>query len=150
MLGGISNHLKLLVFALPSRAEHALMSEERGHSGTRKTEAKMDAETTQTKTENDAMLRLAEHSAAQLHAQIIESCRQAVVTLEDFAAKARREVERAGELEPGELAGLPSALASQAAWGAANAASELSTATRMATQYLNALGIVEALKRGAK
>lgn len=109
----------------------------------------MDAQTTQT-TENDAMLRLAEHSAAQLHAQIIESCRQAVATLEDFAAKARREVERTAELPPGELAGLPGALASQAAWGAANAASELSTASRMATQYLNALGIVEALKRGAK
>jgi hypothetical protein len=53
-------------------------------------------------------------------------------------------------LEPGELAGLPSALASQSAWCAANAASELSTASRMATQYLNALGIVEALKRGAR
>jgi hypothetical protein len=142
--------LKLLVFALPSRAEHALMSQERAHSGTRKTEAKMDAQTTQKKTDADAMLRLAEHSAAQLHAQIIESCRQAVATLEDFAAKARREVERAADLEPGELAGLPSALASQAAWGSANAASELSTATRMATQYLNALGIVEALKRGAR
>jgi hypothetical protein len=140
----------LLVFALPSRAEHALMSEERAHSGTRKTEANMDPQTTKTTTETDAMLRLAEHSAAQLHAQIIESCRQAVATLEDFAAKARRDVERAAELEPGELAGLPSALASQAAWGAANAASELSTASRMATQYLNALGMVEALKRGAR
>jgi hypothetical protein len=109
----------------------------------------MDAQTTQTTTEKDAMLRLAEHSAAQLHAQIIESCRQAVATLEDFAAKARREVDRAAELPPGELAGLPGALASQAAWGAANAASELGTASRMATQYLNALGIVEALRRGA-
>jgi hypothetical protein len=126
------------------------MSEERGHAGTRKTEAKMDAQTTQTTTEKDAMLRLAEHSAARLHAQIIESCRQAVATLEDFAAKARREVERAAELEPGDLAGLPGTLASQGAWGAANAASELSTASRMATQYLNALGIVEALKRGAR
>jgi hypothetical protein len=112
----------------------------------------MENQTNQTKTETDTgvMLRLAEHSAAQLHAQIIESCRQAVATLEDFAAKARREVERAAELEPGDLAGLPGSLASQAAWGAANAASELSTASRMATQYLNALGIVEALKGGAR
>jgi hypothetical protein len=126
------------------------MFTDRAHSDAAQTEAKMDAETTQTTKEKDAMLRLAEHSAAQLHTQIIESCRQAVATLEDFAANARREVERAAELEPGELAGLPSALASQAAWGAANAASELSTASRMATQYLNALGIVEALKRGAR
>lgn len=110
----------------------------------------MDSQTTQKTTETAAMLRLAEHSAARLQEQIIESCRQAVATLEDFAAKARREVERAAELEPGELAGLPSALASQSVWGAANAASELGTATRMATQYLNALGIVEALKRGAR
>jgi hypothetical protein len=110
----------------------------------------MQNDTNQTTTKADAMLRLAEHSAAQLHAQIIESCRQSVATLEDFAAKARREVERAAELAPGELAGLPSARASQAAWGAANAASELSTASRMAAQYLSALGMVEALKRGAR
>lgn len=110
----------------------------------------MDAQTTPTTTENDAMLRLAEVSAAQLHEQIIKSCRQAVATLEDFATKARREVERAAELQTGDLAGLPGTLASQAAWGAANAASELSTASRMATQYLNALGIVDALKRGTR
>jgi hypothetical protein len=47
-----------------------------------------------------------------------------VATLEDFAAKARREVERASELAPEDLASLPGTLTSQGAWGAANAASD--------------------------
>ncbi len=110
----------------------------------------MDTQTNQETKKTDATLRLAEHSAAQYRERVIESCRQAVATLEDFAAKARREVERAAELEPGELAGLPSAVASQSAWGAANAASELSNASRMAAQYQNAIGMIEVLKGGAR
>ena len=126
------------------------MSEERAHSDAPQTEAKMDAQTTKETTKTEATLRLAEHSAAQYRERVIEACRQAVATLEDFAAKARREVERAAELEPGELAGLPSTVASQSAWGTANAASELSTASRLAAQYTNTMGMIEALKGGAK
>lgn len=110
----------------------------------------MDAQTTQETTQTEATLRLAEHSAARYRESVIEACRQAVATLEDFAAKARRDVERAAELEPGELASLPSAVAAQGAWGAANVASELSTASRLAIQYLNAMAMIEALKGGAK
>ncbi len=126
------------------------MFADRAHSDAPQTEAKMDTQTNQETKKTDATLRLAEHSAAQYRERVIESCRQAVATLEDFAAKARREVERAAELEPGELAGLPSAVASQSAWGAANAASELSNASRMAAQYQNAIGMIEVLKGGAR
>lgn len=45
---------------------------------------------------------------------------------------------------------LPGEVLSQSAWGAANASSELSSASRYAAEYMNALGIIEALKGGAR
>jgi hypothetical protein len=122
------------------------MSKERAHSDAPNKEAKMEAQTTQETTKTEATLRSAEHSAAKDRERVIEACRRAVATLEDFAAMARREVERAAELEPHELADLPSTVASQSAWGAANAASELRTAIRLAAQYTNTMGLIEALK----
>jgi len=48
-----------------------------------------------------------------------------------------------------DLIALPGEVLSQSAWGAANAATELSSASRMAAEYMNALGVIEGLKGDA-
>jgi hypothetical protein len=98
------------------------------------------------KTDLDNELRIAEHAAKRRREDIVEACRRAVECLERFAADARRHVERAAELDPTRLIALPGEVLSQSAWGAANAATELSSASRMAAEYMNALGVVEGLK----
>lgn len=94
--------------------------------------------------------RVAEFMARSARGELIRACRKAVECLEHFAKDARREVDRADDLDPHRLAGLVGTLLSASAWGAANAASELSTANQMAAQYLNAIGMVEAMKGGAR
>lgn len=102
------------------------------------------------KTDIDNELRVAEHMAKRRREDIVDACRRAVECLERFAAEARRELGRAPELDPTRLVALPGEVLSQSAWGAANAATELSSASRMATEYMNALGIVEGLKGVAR
>lgn len=111
----------------------------------------MQSETNQSqKTGSADTLSIAEFTAKRAREELIRACRKAVDCLEHFAADARREVERSGDLDAHRLAGLVGTLLSASAWGAANAASELSTANQMAAQYLNAIGMVEALKGGAR
>lgn len=98
------------------------------------------------KTDLDNELRIAEHTAKRRRDDIVEACRRAVECLERFAAEARRHVDRAAELDPTRLIALPGEVLSQSAWGAANAASELSSASRMAAEYMNALGVIEGLR----
>jgi hypothetical protein len=98
------------------------------------------------KTDLDNELRIAEHAAKRRREDIVEACRRAVECLERFAADARRHVERAAELDPTRIIALPGEVLSQSAWGAANAATELSSASRMAAEYMNALGVIEGLK----
>jgi hypothetical protein len=110
-------------------------------------ETTMKPEATQPeKTDPATEIRIAEHTAKRRREDIVEACRRAVECLERFAADARREVERAGEFDPSRLISLPGDVLAKSAWGAANAASELSSATRMAAEYMNALGVVEGLK----
>jgi hypothetical protein len=106
--------------------------------------------TQQKKTDLDNELRIAEHTAKRRREDIVEACRRAVECLERFAADARRHVERAAELDPTRLIALPGEVLSQSAWGAANAATELSSASRMAAEYMNALGVIEGLKGEAR
>lgn len=104
-------------------------------------------------------LRSAEYTTKRRREDILEACLRAVDCLERFAAEARRAVERAMEtstegarirgdkdFDPNRLIALPGEVLSQSAWGAANAATELSSASRMAAEYMNALGILEGLK----
>jgi hypothetical protein len=94
--------------------------------------------------------RVLEHEAKRRREDVIEACQRAVECLERFAADARREVERAADLDPARLVELPGKVLRASAWGAANAASEIDTATRMAAAYLNALGRIEARKEVAR
>jgi hypothetical protein len=111
----------------------------------------MKTEANQTKkTDLDDELRIAEHTAKRRREDIVEACRRAVECLERFAADARRHVERADELDPSRLIALPGEVLSQSAWGAANAATELSSASRMAAEFMNALGVIEGLKGHAR
>lgn len=108
-------------------------------------------------------LRSAEWAAKRRREDILEACLRAVECLERFAADARRAVERAGQtsteaarirgdkdFDPMRLVSLPGEVASQSAWGAANASSELSGASRMAAEYMHALGVIEGLKGDAR
>jgi hypothetical protein len=91
-------------------------------------------------------LRAVEYEAKRRREDLLEACRRAVECLERFAADARREVDRAAELDSARLVDLPDHVLSASAWGSANAATELSSATRMAAAYMNALGELEARK----
>jgi hypothetical protein len=144
--------MELLVFALPSRAEHALMSEERAHWDARHTRRQtMQSETNQTqKTDLEDELHIAEHTAKRRREDILESCRRAVGCLERLAADMRREVERAADLDPYRLIALPSEVLSQSAWTTSNLATEMGSANRMAAEYMNAIGALEALRGGAR
>jgi hypothetical protein len=73
-----------------------------------------------------------------------------VECFERFAAEARWRVERVDELDPADLIALPGELLSQSAWDAANAAVELNKASRMAAEFMNALGLIEGLKGHAR
>jgi hypothetical protein len=126
------------------------MSEGNAHSDARKTEAKMDAQTTQETKKREAKLLVAEHTAVQTREHLIELCQEAVKTLEDFVAKARREIDGAEKLTPTELAELPGQILAHSSWGAANASSQLNNAMRMVAEYMNALGELDALKGGAR
>jgi len=108
-------------------------------------------------------IRIAAHTAKRRRDDILEACLRAVECLERFAADARRAVERAAQtsteaarirgdkdFDAARLIALPGEICSQSAWGAANAASELSSASRMAAEYMNALGVIEGLKGGAR
>ena len=94
--------------------------------------------------------RVFEHEAKRRREDVIDACQRAVECLERFAAEARREVERAADLDPARLVELPGKVLRASAWGSANAASELDTATRMSAAYLNALGRLEARKEVAR
>lgn len=88
--------------------------------------------------------RVFEHEAKRRREDVIGACQRAVECLERFAADARREVERAADLDPERLVELPGKVLRAAAWGAANAASEIDAASRMAAAYLRALARLEA------
>lgn len=102
------------------------------------------------KMDTDKERRGAELIATRRREDLLEACRRAVECLERFAADARRELDRAAEAEGPDLLNLPGQVLSASAWGAANAASELSSASRIAAEYMNALGALEVLKRGAR
>jgi hypothetical protein len=111
----------------------------------------METQTNQTQsTDAEKERRAAEYVAKRRREDLLEACRRAVECLERFAANARRDLERAAEVEGPGLLDLPGQVLSQSAWGAANAASELSSASRIAGEYMNALGTLEALKGGAR
>jgi hypothetical protein len=93
--------------------------------------------------------RVFEHEAKRRREDVIEACQRAVECLERFAAEARREVERAADLDPERLVELPGKVLRASAWGGANAASELDTAARMAAAYLRALARLKAKKEVA-
>lgn len=117
-------------------------------------EANMQNETNQTNTNQtkqplETELRYAAYSVQRSREDILDACRRAVECLERFAAGARREIERGAELDPARLAALPGAVLSAGAWGAANAATELSSATQMVAKYMQSLARFEALKSGA-
>ena len=59
------------------------------------------------KTDIDNELRVAEHMAKRRREDLVDACRRAVECLERFAAEARRELERAPELDPTRLVALP-------------------------------------------
>ncbi|HVW29248.1 MAG TPA: hypothetical protein VHC69_27970 [Polyangiaceae bacterium] len=109
----------------------------------------MDTQTTQT-TKQDSDLLMAEHLAEYSRRKLIEDCLAAVKTLEDFAAKARREVAQIEERKPSELVSLPGQILAHSAWGAANASSQLNNAMRTVAEYMRALGESDALKGGAR
>ena len=115
----------------------------------------MPTETTTTNLDTDlraAALRAAERAAKRRCADLLDACRGAVESLEHFAAEARRRLDRAAELqlEGADLLGLPGDVLSASMSGAANAASKLSGAPRVAAEYMAALAEVEALKGGAR
>lgn len=111
----------------------------------------MQNETNQTqKTDAEKERRAAELIAKRRREDLIEACRRAVECLERFAADARRELDRAAEVEGPDLLNLPGRVLSASAWGAANASSELSSASRIAAEYMNALGALEVLKAGSR
>lgn len=94
--------------------------------------------------------RVFEHEAKRRREDVIEACQRAVECLERFAAEAKREVERAADLDPERLVELAGKVLRASAWGGANAASELDTAARMAAAYLHALGRLEARKEAVR
>ena len=102
------------------------------------------------KTDIEHERRAAEYAAKRRREDLLEASRRAVECLERFAADARNKLERAAELEGSQLVELPGQVLSASAWGAANASSELSSAVRIAAEYMNALGVVEALKGSAR
>jgi hypothetical protein len=111
----------------------------------------MQNETIQTqKTDPDDELRIAEYTAKRRREDILEACRRAVGCLERLAADIRREVERAADLDPHRLIAVPSEVLSQSAWTTSNLATEMGGANRMAAEYMNAIGALEALKGGAR
>lgn len=108
----------------------------------------MDTQPAQKETRDDD-LRLSEYAAKRRREDLLDTCRRAVECLERFAAQARLEVERA-EADPSRLIALPGEVLSAATWGAANASSELTSATRIAAEYVTAVATVEALKGCAR
>jgi hypothetical protein len=111
----------------------------------------MQNETNQTqKTDGQDEARIAEYTAKRRREDILEVCQRAVTTLERLAADMRREVERAADLDPHRLVGVPSEILSQSAWATSNLATELGGANRMAAEYMNAIGALEALRGGAR
>ena len=111
----------------------------------------MDTQTTQpAMNELDNERYMAEYLAKRRGEDLLAACRRAVECLERFADQARRGLEQAGDLDPARLLALPGDVLSASTWGAANASSELSSATRIAVEYMNALGALEALKGGAR
>jgi hypothetical protein len=114
-------------------------------------EATMDSEATKEKKTNlEHERRAAEYVAKRRREDLLETCRSAVECLEPFAADARRKLEHAAELEGARLVELPIQVLSASTWGAANASSELGSASRIAAEYMNALGVLEALKGDAR
>ncbi len=107
----------------------------------------MHNETNQTqKSDAENKRRAAEYAAKRRREDLLEVCRRAVECLERFAASARRDLDRATEVEGADLLNLPGEVLSASAWGAANVSTELTSAARIAAEYMNALGALEALK----
>ena len=102
------------------------------------------------KTDSPDEMQIAEYTAKRRRDDILEACRRAVATLERLAADMRREVDRAAELDPHRLIGIPSEVLSQSAWATSNLAIELGGANRMAAEYMNAIGAIGAIKGGAR
>jgi len=98
----------------------------------------------------DGDLRVLETTANQCREKLLAACRRAVADLEQFAARARRDLERAAdETDPHRLVELPGKVLTGSAWGTANAAGELEVATRWAIEYMDAILRLQALKKGA-
>jgi len=65
--------------------------------------------------------RVFEHEAKRRREDVIEACQRAVECLERFAAEAKREVERAADLDPERLVELPGKVLRASAWGGCGA-----------------------------
>jgi hypothetical protein len=107
---------------------------------------KMETEASKLDCDSEGYLRVLENRVKRSREAMLEACRSAIECLERFAADARRELERSSELEPVKIVDLPGKVLAASAWGAVNAASELSRAQHEAAICMKALGELEARK----